>query len=101
MNEVEKFIIKFNLFGKQVKKCFTEGNCYWFAHILHTRFPGSYIMINNVENHFACKIEDELYDITGKCADKYKGEWVDWNYYQMADPTHSKRIIECCIEKVR
>lgn len=101
LNEIEKFIIKFSLYGKQVKLCFTERNCYWFAYILHARFPNSKIMLNTLESHFACNINGELYDITGKCTDKYAGEWVDWDEYQMTDSVHSARLLETCINNGR
>ena len=97
MNEVEKFISYFNRFGEQVVECFTVGNCYWFSHILHTRFPQSELMINNVENHFACKIGDDIYDITGKCNDSYEGEWEYWEEYQKVEPIQAERVTDYCI----
>lgn len=101
MNEIEKFIKGFSEFGESVVRCFTKGNCYWFAYILHTRFSDSRIVINNLENHFACQIENDIYDITGKCTDTYIGTWEDWESYQRLDSAHSKCIIDCCVNKVR
>ena len=98
-SNVEKFINEFNKYGEQVINCFTEGNCYWFAHILHTRFPNSVIMINNVINHFACNIDGNLYDITGKCDNTYEGSWENWNEYQNLEPIKSERIIQYCVDK--
>ncbi len=98
--EIEDFIDTFRVFGKSVRKCFTEGNCYWFAIILHERFPNGYIMLNPIVNHFAYKLNDKLYDITGCCDKTYEGEWVDWNYYQLSEPQHSKRIKNYCMYKI-
>ena len=97
--EVCQFIKEFSQFGEQVIRCFTDGNCYWFAYILHTRFPESKIMINNVQGHFACSIDDKLYDITGGIGSVYDERWEDWYLYQKEEPTHSKRIKRDCIDK--
>ena len=98
-DKIIDFIDGFRVFGRDVRECFTQANCYWFAYILHTRFPQSIIMINITVSHFACKIDDELYDITGNCSNSYDGEWVSWYEYQTIDPAHSKRIIHYCIDK--
>lgn len=100
MNDINKFINEFKQFGKSVIKCFTEGNCYWFAFILKTRFPEGQIVLNNLINHFAFKVNDKLYDITGCCDNTYEGEWVSWLDYQNTEPTQAHRIMHDCIDKI-
>ena len=98
MNEINKFIKAFNSYGEQVIKCFTESNCYWFAYILKSQFNGD-IVYNPIIHHFACKIDEHIYDITGDCTEEYHVGWVDWFEYLQIDPVHSKRLIQCCINK--
>lgn len=92
-------IIKFiQAFCNQVKivdlkTAFTSGLCFWFAHILHTRFPESKIVYDPVANHFAVLVRGRLYDITGEVTGEYKV--IDWDSYD--DTIHKKRITEQCI----
>ena len=95
--KVKSFIKEFSDFGKQVKKCFTNGNCYYFAEILKTRFNGE-IMYAPIENHFICKIDNNVYDINGEY--KPKEKLYRWRDYQRIEPLESKRIIKNCIMKV-
>lgn len=95
---VEKFIKNFTQFGKQVRECFTQGNCYYFALILKDRFNGD-IMYNEIEGHFACRIKRKLYDITGCCDNLYVGDWISWENYKIVEPNRSKGIIRDCILK--
>ena len=80
----------------EVIEAFTCGCCYWFAFILKCRFIEYYncgIMIDYIQNHFGCKIEDKVFDITGDVTDKYK-----WEYWSLCeDPYLKARIIEDCI----
>ena len=100
---VLNFIEKFNNRGnwKQVVECFTCGNCFWFAYILHGRFnmAGStaVIVYDEVENHFGCRIGDEVYDITGLVTNQY--EWEPWEEVYNRDHLHGRRIIRDCILK--
>lgn len=95
-NKVYSFINKFtdshNL--ADVEYIFTNGCCYWFAYILHARFPGSTIMYNALDNHFATLIDGVLYDITGEIQNNSK--WIPWDDY--SDTTHKNRITEYCID---
>ena len=93
--DVIAFINRFTLCGtlKDVIVTFTQGCCYWFSYILHTRFPNSSIMYDPVENHFVIKIGDKLYDITGGVTNNYKV--VDWSTYP--DEIEKQRIIRDCI----
>lgn len=99
MNQVLQFIDQFNGKGKwnQVIECFTCGNCYWFAHILHHRFPQSIMVYDEIENHFACEIDNEVYDITGIVTNLYN--WEPWNDIKARDSLLAKHIERDCILK--
>ena len=51
----------------------TQGNCWYFAKILETRFPGGKIMYEPIDGHF-------LY--------LYKGKYYDWNGLYTGDLSH-------------
>lgn len=95
MKEVKDFIRHFQNDG--TIKTFTEGCCYWFAHILVNRFPKARIAYNPVLNHFAARISSELYDITGNLSDD--GYWYDWEEYKELDPLDTERVNQYCIIK--
>lgn len=103
MNQVLQFIDQFNGKGKwnQVIECFTCGNCYWFAHILHDRFVGfdHYVAIvyDDIDNHFGCQIDDEVYDITGIVTKQYN--WELWSTIKERDSLHASHIERDCILK--
>lgn len=100
--EILDFIKDFSSFGKDVRECFTRGCCYWFAFILNERFkPYAEIYYNDLENHFACKIDKNLYDITGNCNNLYEGEWEIWDNFKNIDPLLAKRIERDCISKLK
>lgn len=42
-----------------------DGNCYYFAKILETRFPGGQIMYEPLKGHFLYKYNDRFYDWGG------------------------------------
>lgn len=93
-NKVLRFIKKFQ--NKDTIKTFTEGCCYWFAVILDKRFNsgfGDNIMIDYVANHFGCKIDNKVYDITGDVTFKY-----NWDYWRACpDRNLVAQITEHCI----
>lgn len=76
-------------------EAFTNGCCYWFAYILQKRFEAynATIMYSSVDNHFATKIGDKIYDITGDVTSKY--EWDKWDNFD--DDLEKVRIIRDCI----
>ena len=76
-------------------ECFSNGMCYWFAHILTHRFHG-YIVYNQVEDHFAASIDGELFDIKGEILDT-KG----YSLWPSADRLLNKRVERDCIFKLR
>ena len=78
-------------------KTFTNGCCYWFAHILMHRFDGT-LMYNPVENHFATKIGAFLFDITGEV--KMDENWVMWYEYAARDWRDAERVYYNCMLKI-
>lgn len=96
-DEVLSFIARFTSNGRatEVIDTFSCGCCYWFAHILHDRFGDqSYIVYDEIENHFATYIDGRIYDITGDVTGKYKMlSWVAYGF----DESLRKRIVRDCI----
>lgn len=73
-NEVANFLHRFHDFEHDVTYTFIHGCCYWFAIMMHERFPGSRIMLCKDAIHFVTEIDGRLYDITGDVTDKYEVE---------------------------
>lgn len=98
--EVLKFIKDFKQFEDNgvLRRTFTNGYCYWFAYILHARFPDSEIVYYAVGCHFACKIHNKIFDITGDITHKNL-HFESWEEYQEIEPIESERIIKYCVEK--
>ena len=87
------FIYGFHNYGtkKQIIECFTYGYCYWFANILLIRFGGrAEIVYDQVENHFGCRIDDEVYDITGIVTNQYN--WESWAELREKDSLLTQRV---------
>lgn len=96
---VNRFIREFKRFDTgQVTRTFTNGYCYWFALILHTRFPDSEIVYYDAGNHFACKIRNRIFDITGDITDKNLF-FESWNEFKKEEPLKALRITQYCINK--
>lgn len=96
MDMDENIIIDFieRRFGQTDKKQWMEGNCYYFAKILQTRFPMAVLYYDVVNGHFVSKIGEAFYDCNG-FADIVSENLVHWDTY--SDISHKKRIIEACI----
>ena len=92
--DVPGFLRRFHLYDS-VDRVFTEGCCYWFAVILHTRFPESQIVYEPVLNHFAVAVEGRVFDVTGDVTDRAVSGWIPWDSY--ADEPHRRRIVRDCI----
>lgn len=52
------------------KNLFLNGGCYWLASYLNGLIPGSYLLINRVEEHCALCVGGKAYDITGMISSK-------------------------------
>lgn len=97
--KVLSFISRFTNNGRyqEVIEIFTCGACYWFAKILYERFKLEHvdtaIVYDSAENHFGCKIDGYVYDITGDCTLQY-----DWNQWPgLQDISWERRIFRDCI----
>lgn len=96
--EILSFITHFSDYGEEVIDCFTTGNCYWFALILHKRFGGE-IMYNPILCHFACRLNGgHLYDITGRIDNVVTGPWENFDEMEYHDSAHYVRVLKNCVE---
>ena len=104
-DKVMRFIARFTQCGRNqgVIEAFTSGCCYWFAYILLERFydidawnEDVELMYDQVENHFGCRIDGVVYDITGDVTDKYN--WETWISVVNKDELHAERIIRDCVD---
>lgn len=102
---VMNFIARFTNNGKrqEVINCFTSGCCYWFAEILWNRFvlevvnTNCDIVYDPIINHWACQIDDRIYDITGDITDNKEYCWENWNKFMFQDISLTKRLLRDCI----
>lgn len=96
MNSIGNFIERFQKTSKtqNITEVFTCGCCYWFAHILCSRFSDAIMMYDPVMNHFMVGYDDRLYDITGDVTDQY--EAIPWKDFE--DELERQRIVDYCIE---
>lgn len=109
-DEILDFIKNFD--KPQVIETFTEGCCFWFAHILYHRFgvkesdiQDGWIVYNPVDNHFAYwdRLTMGIYDVTGRLAnavDVIDKTWYLWETYKTRDNLETERIIKYCINKL-
>lgn len=90
--KVANFLKRFHC-DRDIDVVFTSGCCYWFAVILHQRFPDSRIMYSIIDNHFAAEIDGRLYDVTGDVTGKY--DVVPWDSFK--NTNHGAKIIRDCV----
>jgi hypothetical protein len=55
------------------------------------------ILYDPILNHFACRINDRIYDITGDITDSSIYGWRSWSEYAEIDELETNRIIKYCI----
>lgn len=91
VNNVIKFI------NKRFKKdCdWLNGNRFYFAIILKSRFPEGKIFYDVINGHFVFLYNDVYYDWTG-CI-KPDGYLVDWDKFDEYDSLQKKVIIRDCL----
>lgn len=80
------------------KDIFLHGECYWFAQMLYNRFSVTdtvTIYYNPIDNHFACLINNQLYDASGAIPKTH--EWVPWRSYINTEPLGAARVYRDCI----
>lgn len=94
------FIRQFRQLGAE--NCFSNGMCYYFAVILRERFAnfGSIIMYDQVANHFALKIDDHIYDITGDVTNSEDYNWEQFAALFREDRLLYQRLMRDCVYKV-
>lgn len=98
-SDVLGFIGRFSTDGhqerEQMRDAFLFGCCWWFAFMLKTRFEREYpcqIVVDYAANHFACRINGNIYDVTGLRRD---GVWEYWD--DCSDELLKERITADCI----
>ena len=92
MDEVLEFI------SRRWKKDsnFIDGNCYWFAHILCTRFPYLRMYYLPIEGHFVAGTPSRYYDWTGLNSSKEKP--VVFDEIKVIDSSWYNRIVRDCVD---
>ena len=78
-----------------ITQAFTQGYCYWFAAILHSRFPESEIVYEPSWGHFLTRISERLYDIRGDVTQLYEGAVLS----PPAEWSQTRSIIGGCVLK--
>lgn len=73
-----------------------SGNCYYFAIILQSRFPGGSIVYDVISGHFLYRLEGVYYDWSGKATPSLC--LVDWDAFESYDPLQKERIVEDCLK---
>lgn len=93
--EVLDFTQKLHSFSPlgNFREVFSSGACYWFAHILSTRFPETKIVYDPTQNHFAVELDGEIFDVTGKVSET--PGFLLWENFD--DTLERDRIINQCI----
>lgn len=96
--KVINFIDKFKSSNKEVitSLFLEEGYSYWFARILAERFDGI-IMFNNINNYFACKIKNVLYNINGSLSNKKSEDYKEWRIEKTRDSFITAKVMRDCI----
>ena len=91
MNEVVEFINR----RWEKDSRWLDGNCYWFAHILTSRFPYLEIYYLPVEGHFIAGDGNSFYDWSGLIKLRERPSLL--SYLQQEDPSWYARIVRDCI----
>lgn len=72
-----------------------NGNCYWFAHILVSRFPRLNIYYLPIQGHFVAGDNINFYDSTGKVELEEKPYLL--SQIEQEDPNWYNRLVRDCI----
>ena len=54
----------------------------------------------SIINHFACKIDGRIYDITGDITDDVDYKWETWVTFKQKDQKETMRIVRDCVWKI-
>lgn len=93
MNEVLEFIGR--RFPRSNDCNWLDGNCYWFARILCTRFPYLELYYDPVEGHFYAGDHDmNLYDWRGRTT---KRRVILFSWIKENDSAWYERLVRDCV----
>lgn len=101
--EVLFFIKNFSKSSEDPKvmvNLFFNDYSYYFAKILEERFKKEadvIVMFNPIDDHFACLIDDILYDVVGEI--EMSDDWYTWEGYQASQPLDTERVKRYYIDK--
>lgn len=73
-----------------------NGNCYYFAVMLRTRFNGS-VFYDTIAGHFVCRIYDKFYDSNGEYTPCNPNAVILWRNFREYDKLQYIRIVNGCI----
>ncbi len=74
----------------------TNGNCYYFAIILKTRFPSGEIVYDVIDGHFLFRHNNVLYDYRGEQSEEGR-TIISWKHFNQYDKNQKRVIIRDCI----
>lgn len=75
-----------------------NGNCFFFAKILQSRFQNGIVLYDVIDGHFVLKIGDLMYDWRGLVEDDgQRHEYVEWDKFAEYDSLQKARIVRDCI----
>ena len=97
-DKIEEFIKR-----RFPKDCdWLNGNCYFFAVILHDRFADyddGFIVYEPIDGHFMFKYGGKYYDWSGvrELTQEQKEAIIYWVEYRRMDEAHYSHIVRDCI----
>ena len=74
-----------------------NGNCYFFATILKSRFNNAIILYDVIDGHFVTKINNIMYDWAGIVPEEEGHYYVEWDNFDEYDCLQKQSIINGCI----
>lgn len=75
----------------------TSGNCFYFAKILETRFPGGSIYYDVINGHFIYRYKGNYYDYNG-VVEMNGRKLIAWDTFKNYDINVYRRVLKDCIE---
>ena len=74
-----------------------NGNCFFFASILKSRFKEGIIFYDVIDGHFVTQIDGVKYDWSGIVNEKGNHIYIEWDKFNEYDSLQKKRIERDCI----
>ena len=74
-----------------------NGNCYYFAVILKSRFTKGKIVYDVIDGHFMFKYNKKYYDFTGIVNVADENKIIEWEHFEEYDKNVKKAVIKGCI----